>query len=520
MATKPATLPRIWCSAGVYTTGPFIGDISRVDPGAGIAAEGYRPGANFPTAAEHANFEEFHITNWVATWLALGSSTGAANAHIVETAATGRTTLVGADFIDAVNETVVNITGANTLAPAVLVTSLAGGAAIQAAIDPNSFGFVTTVGAGAGSGVSVTLAGTLTAGSGVDVSDDGTGDGTAFRAVLTGDGNGAKLSVDGTGYAAWLVHTGGNSALRVDGSTSATAAVINGNGGTQGLLVDADGSTIAATLIGGNTAGTDVCNALTGNTSGKAYVATLLNTADLSSRGFYCSTSTSSAAVPAEFRANGTGGNGAYALIIAGDASTPTLGTISMGIQDARPTTAPSGMVTMTNLLGLSVGTSDNQSRSVWHSLNGYACAFLTSYTGVGYTISLAGLTTVATITTAAVGDEVKAAGATVLLRMSFSVQNSSVTAYTVMGIQVRDVTAGNVPILSRTGTGAGVTSGYSLQPSNLANNFYWVPGPTIEFSVVVPAVGTRTYDVRMSAPTTDPFRIRDLTFVMAGTVA
>ena len=55
MATKPVTLPNIWDSVGVYATGPFIGSISIVDPGAGIAGEGPRPGSLFPTAARMIN---------------------------------------------------------------------------------------------------------------------------------------------------------------------------------------------------------------------------------------------------------------------------------------------------------------------------------------------------------------------------------------------------------------------------------------------------------------------------------
>ena len=88
MATKPLVPPRVWDSAGVYTTGPFIGSISRVDPGAGIAAEGHRPGNAFPTPAEYENYQQNLITRMVTEWLFLGSYTGAADAHVVETDAT------------------------------------------------------------------------------------------------------------------------------------------------------------------------------------------------------------------------------------------------------------------------------------------------------------------------------------------------------------------------------------------------------------------------------------------------
>ena len=125
MATKPVTYPNIWDSSGIYTTGPFIGSVSIVDPGVGVAGEGHRPGSLYPTAAEHENYQQFQLTTWVTTWLALGSSAGAADAHILETDSVGRFRAVGARFVDAVDETVLDITGANTLVPAVFVTSAA-----------------------------------------------------------------------------------------------------------------------------------------------------------------------------------------------------------------------------------------------------------------------------------------------------------------------------------------------------------------------------------------------------------
>ena len=56
MATKPSTSPRLWGTNALYTTGPFIGQPGKVDPGVGVAAEGHRPGAAFPTPAEFKGF--------------------------------------------------------------------------------------------------------------------------------------------------------------------------------------------------------------------------------------------------------------------------------------------------------------------------------------------------------------------------------------------------------------------------------------------------------------------------------
>lgn len=498
MATKPLITPRIWCSAGVYTTGPFIGDISRVDPGAGIAAEGYRPGANFPTAAEHANYEAFHETTWITSWVALGSFTGAADAHLVETNAAGRSQLQGLTLDDAVDETVLNVVGVNALAPAVLVnSSTGGGPAIQAIIDPDSFGFTTTVGAGTGSGVSVALQGTLAGGAGVDVSDDASGEGDGFRAVLGGDGNGVKSTVSGGGFAGYFIHNGPNAALRVDGSPTSTAMVINGNGGTTGLFVDADGTTTAALLLGGDAAGTDACTAQVGNTSGKAYVATLQNASTSASRGFYCSTSTSSAAVPAEFVANGTGADGNYAVILTGDQTAPTKGIVLMTPQNADPSGGGvAGGLAMSTAKGLTGGNfADGTWRSYWNSQDGFSIGYSLSdsVTTNGNLVWVTGTT----LTIANNGDSPKVAGATLIFRLSCNVRVTTAGGTKVLGVWMQDVTNGGATVFLRNpSAGIGSTSGYPLATADTN----WQPTCIVRtFSVSVPAVGIRQWTIKFS---------------------
>ena len=89
MATKPSVIPQNWASNLNYINGPFPGDVQKVDPGGVIAAAGHRPGKDFPTAAEHENYQQFHITKWVRDWLYLGTNLGTIDAHIVETDAVG-----------------------------------------------------------------------------------------------------------------------------------------------------------------------------------------------------------------------------------------------------------------------------------------------------------------------------------------------------------------------------------------------------------------------------------------------
>ena len=113
----------------------------------------------FPTPAEYENYQQNQITTWVVNWLSLGSSAGAADAHIVETDATGRSALVGLDLNDAIDETVLNVTGVNTIAPTAVYTCTTGATVVQAAVG-NSTGtaFSASVGTGAGTGLDATLA--------------------------------------------------------------------------------------------------------------------------------------------------------------------------------------------------------------------------------------------------------------------------------------------------------------------------------------------------------------------------
>src|SRR5688572_32336253 len=130
MATKPSSTPEIWASNALYTTGPFIGLSSKAVPAPAVAAEGHRPGSAFPTPAEYENSQQNLITTWIKSWLSLGSSAGAADAHVVETNAAGRATLHGLTVNDLVNEVAVLLTGVGVLTPAVLVTNTSGGGGV------------------------------------------------------------------------------------------------------------------------------------------------------------------------------------------------------------------------------------------------------------------------------------------------------------------------------------------------------------------------------------------------------
>ena len=523
MATKPATLPRPWATLANYDTGPFIGQPMKVDPGVGIAASGHRPGAAFPTPAEYENYQQNLVTaSWIP-WVNAGSSTGAADAHIVEANSVGRSALVGLDLDDGVDEVVLDIVSSNTFVPAVQVDATAGGGtAFQAIIDPDSTGFTTTVGAGAGRGFSVDLLNSDFAASGLSVTDDVASEGCGVRVDLVGNGYGVYARTAGTSPAGRFEATGVQAALQVVGSASSVTGAIMTGGTTRVLNIDADGAALAAQMVGGDTAGTNALLVTCGNNTGKAIVAALPNTATSASRGFYCSTG-NGAGIAAEFVSSGTGASGNYAISLSGDTTSPTKGIVFMQPQNADPSGGgESGGLAFSTAKGLTGGNfADGTWRSYWNSLNGYACAFVNNYGygALGLTLPNSIFSIVGTITTANTGDEIKVANATILVRLSFSMKSNSTTD-TVLSIRVRDVTDGNTIVWERIGTGSSDNAGYFIPGNDAATNRYWVPGPAVEIELTPSAVGTRQYTVSMCAPTNVALRIRDLTAAFVGTVA
>lgn len=530
MATKPATLPRSWADNALYDSGPFIGSTQKVDPGVGIAASGHRPGAAFPTPAEYENYQQYHLCDWVRTWLYLGASTGAADAHIVEANGFGRSALVGLTLNDAVDETVLSVTGVNTLAPTADLTCTTGAVVVQANIGTSTgTGFSAPVGTGAGTGLSASLTASPVGATGLAISCD-----------ATTQGNGATITHAGTvnGSCLVLTSTTPDPALDVVTTGAFVGYAVRIDGGTRGLDITPKTTGIGAVVRSGS-ASNDGLQATLVNNTGFAVYATMPGTAGALARGVKSVAqnlgvaieassadgtaiiATASNAVAITASSTGTAGAGNYAASFSGDATSPAKGIIFMTPQNADPSAGGvSGALAMSTAKGLTLGNfSDGTWRSVWHSENGYACAFANvfGYGALGSTVPNAAFTAVAVIATANSGDQIKVAGATILIRLSFSMKSNSVSE-SFMSIRVEDTTAGGTIVWQRTGTGSADTAGYVV-PANTATAF-WVPGPYVEFAVAVPATGTRTYTVKMAAPTVVPFRIRDLTVAFVGTVA
>ena len=518
MATKPATLPRPWATLANYDTGPFIGQPMKVDPGVGIAASGHRPGAAFPTPAEYENYQQNLVTaSWIP-WVNAGSFAGAADAHIVEADSVGRSALVGLDLDDAVDETVLNVIGVNTLAPTVLVdASAGGGTAYQATIAPGGTGFTTTVASGpGGQGFSVDMVGAIAGTAGMRISMDAASFGEGIE-ITSAAGTCIQCTTSDSFFpCATFESTGTARALAVLGSTGVTACSMAG-GNTQTLsVVPGLSGTNGIAVSSGPGAGDSALVATGLNTTGFVVQATPPNTGTSASRGFYCSTGTG-AGIAAEFISSGTGASGNYALSLSGDTTSPTKGIVFMTPQNADPSGGgPSGALAMSTAKGLTHGVfADGTWRSYWSSLNGYTCAFatLTNRTTVGANLSY---TVVGTIATSSSGNEVKVAGAQIIIRCVLSVRPILLASEVYLGVRVQDTTGAPSTVFIRSGAGGGDNSGYKLPD----NSQTWSP-IAFTFIATVPATGTRSYTLAINRDNAVncEVRVRDVEMDFIGTV-
>ena len=493
MATKPVTLPNLWASAGIYATGPFIGAVSVDDPGFGIADEGHRPGATWPTAAEHENYQQLSLTTWVRTWLALGSSAPGADAHIVETDATGRGSVLAFDIVDPNDEIAFNVTSSNTFVPGSQFTCTTGATAVQAAIgNSTGVGFAVPIGTGAGTGFFASLASSAFGAFGVDVSADATTAGTCIRAVH-----------DGVGYAIEAISTGALHALNVTATTAAASAASIVGGLTRALMATSSSS-----------AGADAIHGILANNTGKAIRAYLTAGATSAARGFYCLATGSG--VAAEFSAPAN-----HALIITGDVTTPTYGALKITECDTVPSSPIDEQVAI-------VRSSFGVAPQLMHSsfldfptTNGWrgilstrgGSAFAAAYNaGPTFNNVINSWATAVTINSLG-GDCPKTAGRQVLMRISMSVRQGIAATSLTLNLRIVDVTDFNTIVWTRSGAGAGAGSGYTF-PTFATTN--WHPPISIIVPVTVPADGNRQWRLEFGSSSTD-VHIRDISVDFLG---
>lgn len=252
MATKPIVQPELWASNAVYTTGPFIGSPGKVVPGGPVAAEGHRPGSAFPTPAEYENSQQNRITDLVR-WVFLGSSAGAADAHIVETDTSGRATLHGLTVDDSADETALVVFGSGATTAAATIENSGGGGGVSVDIGSAAATAYHSALTGDNLGLELTMADDSVA---IAITADGTATSTAVTILQGGAGRGIEV-VGGSGNTA-IEATAGAGQIAVDAIANATSVhAIRGLGGLLRAVYGVGlGAGLGGEFLGGTTAPT------------------------------------------------------------------------------------------------------------------------------------------------------------------------------------------------------------------------------------------------------------------------
>lgn len=484
MATKPLTQPEAWCTNGVYTTGPFIGQPGRVVPPIGVAAEGHRPGSLFPTAAEHENSQQNRLTA-LARWLFLGSFNPDPDAHVVETNAGGRAGLFGLDVTNTNDESAVTVTGnAAVNFPVVSVTGTGGSTLVQA--DPGNSAavdYVALVKAGAAVGFLASMQGSPAAARGMRITADATTAGTGLEVAHDGTGPTATFTSAGqpTGLnAVTITATGvGNNARALD---------VRGIGVIESLRVRSSDSlgvsAILATLSN------------TGNTTGNAVRAQTNALATAQSR-----------AVRAEALGSATGVEGIAASGFGGQFSATNAAGAALNIpgRPADPGNAFDGRrdfntTSRTHIVGDSVG---GFWRDEWTSRGG-----LTIGAGTGGTVTSNGAWVTAVTLQLLDTDAPRRGGRQVVLCFTCDARTLGAVPNTV-NVRIFDATDDNVnpiPGAVRSGVGVGPTAGFALPGVSTG----WERTIVWNFVYTVPAAGDRTFRVEVQTATATSIQVRD----------
>lgn len=492
MATKPATSPRVWDTSGVYTTGPFIGSPSLADPGAGIAAEGHRPGSLYPTAAEHENYQQRYITGYITNWLALGSSAGAADAHVVESDSAGKSALVGLTLNDAVDETCLVVTAANTLAPAVLVTSVA--TAVQANMGNNAgIGFSAPVGTGAGAGFSSTLSGTAAGGSGLTVDANNTTAADGVTVAHAGSGAGIKTTATGTGFA-----------LDVIGSALALYGARFVGGSLTSLLAEGVAGALGAIIQSSTTAAAGALGVVLRNNTGAAVSISTPAGSTTAARGILASVSGLAAA--AELISAGYHG-----AIITGNATTPTYGALKIEEQDTIPSSfLPNQLARVRPAFGVATHLMESCLEDAgWRGFlttTGGGAVVLGEFTGPTFHNSYGAYTNLLNFT-AVNGNAPKRSGRKIVLRINISARSGTAATDTVLNLRIYDNTAMGY-VWTRAGVGTGAGAGYRLVGNSDGG---WPQPMTIFVPLTIPAVGNRSWTLEYGNAAGAAVYVRDV---------
>lgn len=510
MPTKPIVQPEAWATDAVYTTGPFIGQPQKVVPPGAFAAEGHRPGALFPTPAEYENSQQNRITGLVR-WLFLGSSAGAADAHVLETNAAGRTAVTGITVNDGVDEVAASITGVGTATPALLVTNTAGaGGAIDATIGNQAATCIAAqVGSGAGTGVLVTLTGTPGGGEGVFVTANAGSAAPGVRVDHDGSGNAVSVDHDGSGYGV-LVDVSGGSGIGIGVLGNATIAAVVATGGTGQSAIVATSGNNATEALYAQGAGTALGIDATGGTGSSAAYGIRGSALHDQAMGVHGRTSATAAAQAAgvlgEGRASGIGvwgrnttGDG-YGVVAQSDTSNPEFAALQLIQQNNDPVNANGGDVASHATMNqLRHGASTGVYHGIYQSpadVSGCSANILSIATNAVYTNN-SGVSWTDTLQPSLTDDGNGYYGIGPGAELTFTiVMDCRVTTATAnhVEVQVLDLTNGSAVIFNRSTAGGTLTDGYYLGIATTE----WQRAIAIQFQYSPPSEGALDFNIQV----------------------
>ncbi|MDI9599436.1 MAG: hypothetical protein QM323_08090, partial [Acidobacteriota bacterium] len=424
------------------------------------------------------------------------------DAHIVETDSAGRSALVGLTLVDAVDEVVLDITGANTLVPAVQVTSDA--TCYQAVPGAAGIGFSVTLGAAStGVGFTATMTGAAAGANGVSVSADNATAGPGISSSHAGSGSAGILTATGLGYA-----------LDVIGSALATFGARFVGGGTASLYAEGVGAAFGAIIQSSATAAADALGLNTLNNTGTALVISTPGGSTSAARGIFASVSGS--AIAAEFVSAAN-----YAAIFTGDTTSPTFPALFVTGQNARAGSWSNGglMYLSSEAQFAAACEADGTWRGLWTSESGYAyggdVVAPSTFNGVS------GSWATAITFSANGGDAPKTllGGDKIRVRINVGAASLNAGVDIVLGLRIRDMTAGGTPVIwTRSGAGSGDASGWKIV--GYAAQAYGPPVSTV-VELTVPSTGDRAWRLEYSfSGGAGGVKIRDVSVEFLGLVS
>lgn len=395
---------------------------------------------------------------------------------------------------DPVDEIAFSVTGSNTFAPAVYVTSVNGGAAIQADIG-SSVGpaFTTTVSGADSIGVSVGMFSAPATARGILVSTDGTTLGPGIRVNNAGTDAGIVSVATGNGFAGSFTSSGGaSSALNVSG------------GAQQAISATGSGAGAGIRAQSGGTADADGIVVTMGNTSGNALQATTAAGALDTSRALLATATGAAIAIEAIAAGN-------FPLTLQGDSTSPTFGELHFSGQNADPTNVFDGAMMWHNgqrQLKMSDAL-DGTFRGVWTSVGGRCHGYQANQvvqTTPGWNV----------VATADMVDSnaPKVAGRQVLLRFTCEVRNVAAGSPNVLN--VRFCSPAGVAIAGSTRQGGpSIVSNTGFVMADTSQN--WQRCITYTFAYTIPAAGDRTITAEVASNTAVQIVVRDACIVVEG---